>query len=574
MRIVGVEIKKPINGLSTFSMDSLNRYVVLAGENGSGKTRLLKVIEKTVRAAKNNEPCNESEALAISYADDNGNVDDNGKSVDISQLSVINYSHSDLPLQPIRGFPPYVIACSKRNLQNEGNGFEQTAREALLYLTWLIKYAPAEELDKFNNDFCIPLLGCSLEADDSKDKFPLLFKHRISELSKTPLSPGQKYLLRLCVALNCNKIPEGTILFLDEPESHLHPKVLLELFENLKVRFKLGQIWLATHSIELISHFWYSDVWYMANNEAKKMGSRTEGIIKGVLGDDNKRYHLYQFVSSPDAFVCNAFAAECLCEPKVIEKPIRKDPSTELVIETIQQKDVIVDFGAGKGRFLESYYSGYNRPPINYFAYDRYGLIEDKITGKRSADYCREVMGKYNIPAENYFGTEDIFRKNIDKINADKVLLINVLHEIDPVQWKDTFQNISRMLNNDGILMIVERKELTYGEKPLESDFFVIQQESLGKLFSCEIRDFESLSYKNEDEVFAYKIPKQLLGNVNNETIKQAINKTKELAENKIRELKTERTTASLWEKGVALAFWTHQFANASLFDLGLLDTC
>ena len=571
MRIASVEIKKAIDGLLTFSMDSLNRSVVLAGENGSGKTRLLKVIEKTVREAvntvKNNEPYEESDAIAISYEDDNG------KPVDISQLSIINYSHSDLPLQSFKNFPPYVIECSKRNLQNENNGFEQTAREVLLYLKWLTKYAPKEELNKFNNDFCTPLLGCSLEIDYANDKSPLLFNHQVSDLSKMPLSPGQKYLLRLCVALNCNSIPDGTILFLDEPESHLHPKVLLELFDNLESRFKLGQIWIATHSIELISHFWYSDIWYMADNKAKKMGSRTEGIIKGVLGDDNRRYDLYQFISSPDAFVCNAFAVECLCKPEVIRKPINNDPSTELVKEIVQQKDVIVDFGAGKGRFLESYYLDNNRPLIDYFAYDRYGSVKDKETGKCSADYCMEVMRKYNIPdTTNYFGTEDDFKPHMEKIHADKVLLINVLHEITPAQWKDTFQNINLLLKSDGILLIVERKELTYGEKPLESDFFILHQDSLSKLFACKTDDIKFWSYENRNKVFAFLIPKKLLGNVNNETIKQAINATKELSENKIRELKTDQITDSLWEKGVALAFWTHQFTNASLFDLRSLD--
>jgi energy-coupling factor transporter ATP-binding protein EcfA2 len=570
VRIASVEIKKPIDGLSTFPMDSLNGTVVLAGENGSGKTRLLKLIERTVRAAKNKEPYNGSDALDISY------TDDTGQPVDISQLSIINYSHSDLPLQSFLDFPPYVIDCSPRNLQNETNGFEQTAREALLYLKWLTKYAPVDELNKFNNVYCEPLLGCSLEDDGTKEKSPLLFKHQVSDLSKMPLSPGQKYLLRLCVALNCNNIiPKDAILFLDEPESHLHPKVLLRLVENLRDRFKLGQIWIATHSIELISHFWYSEdsiVWYMANNKAKKMGSRPEGVLKGVLGDDNMRYHLYQFLSSPDAFVCNAFAVECLCKPKVTVKPLKKDPSAELASEKIQQEDVIVDFGAGKGRFLESYYSDYNRHPINYFAYDKYGLVKDDKTGKCSADYCKEVMKKNNIPIENYFGNENDFKTHIGKIQADKVLLINVLHEIAPAQWEDTFQNISRLLKDDGILLIVERKELTYGEKPFESDFFVIQQESLRELFTCDISDFGSRSYNDEDKVFAYEIPKQLLSNVKNETIKQAINITGKMAEARIKEIKKDKTEDNLWEKGVALAFWTHQFANARLFDFGLLD--
>ena len=570
MRIMSLEIKKNINGLLPFPMKDLGRFVVLAGENGSGKTRLLKVIEKITRAKKDQKPCNESDFFDVVYADDNGNYID-----DIKELSISNYSHSDLPLQSTKNFPPYVINKSKENLEKEGSTFEQTAEETLLYLTWLAKYAEPGEMEKFNNNYCEPLLGYSLKQLDDKSREPLLFNHKISNLSDAPLSPGQKYLLRLCVALNCNIIPPGAILFFDEPESHLHPKALLKLFDKLMNNFSLGQIWIATHSIELISHFWHSDVWYMTNGEAKMMGSNTEGILKGVLGDETKRYHLYQFISSPDTFVSNAFAVECLCGPKVLQHAKTNDASVSLACAAIQKNEIVVDFGAGKGRFLESYFLRSDRPEIRYYAYDKYGFAKDAVTEKCLADYCKLIMEKNGIPPENYYGSEERFEDLVSIIpaKANKILLINVLHEIAPSQWMDTFRKISRLLRNDGSLIIVERKELTVGEKPSDSGFFVMQHESLSVLFACEPVEIKCCYHEKNEKVFACIIPKQLIDRISIETIKNTIDKTKEIALNRIKEINELKNSTPSWEEGIALAFWMHQFMNAYLFNPDSLNT-
>jgi ABC-type multidrug transport system ATPase subunit len=557
VRIASISIEDEANGLSKFSMDGLNRFVILAGENGSGKTRLLKLIENTIKWSESHK----NNSVSISYCNDEGNLVTDG-----SKPNIRNYSHSDLPLQSVKDFSPYIINKSKENLAEDECTFEQTAREALLYLTWLVRYASEEELKRFNIEYCQPILKCSLETD-GEEKNPLLFKHPISELSKMPISPGQKYLLRLCIALNCNDIPDGAILFLDEPESHLHPKVLLDLFKKLEDKFNIGQVWIATHSIELMSHFDYDDIWHMENGIAKKMGSKSGDILGGILGDEKKRNDMYQFIASNDAFACNVFAVECLINPKVIADGKKNDPGIELTRKIIKENDIIMDFGAGKGRFIESYYSQNNVKKINYYAYDKYGYLMNESIRKCSAEWCKEVMKKYCIPVENYIENGAGLRKFTENVKADIVLLINVLHEISPRQWQETFHIIHELLKKSGELVIVERKELTYGEKPFDSDFFVIQQESLCKLLKCEIGDFD---YKPDDykkKVFGYKIPKYLLNNITEDTVNDAILETEKFARKKIKELKDARPPEGfLWEYGVALAFWTHQFANARLY--------
>lgn len=562
MRIASICIKDEIDGLSPFLMDGLGRFVVLAGENGSGKTRLLKMIEKAVKPQKDIQ-YEKTESLDITFVDDEGRL-----VTDLSSLSLVNYSHSDLPLRSAKDFPPYVIRRSKDNLEKESSNFEQTAYDTMLYLTYLVRYSNttknpySQELETFNRNFCEPLLGGSLELDEDT-KEPKLLGHALSDLTKEPLSPGQKYLLRLCVALNCNIIPEGSILFIDEPESHLHPKVLLEFFDKLRDKFELGQIWIATHSIELVSSRDHSDIWYMSNGTASKMGSKTEKILKGILGEE-KRYALYQFVSSPDAFACNTFAVECLCNPEVFQKATVSDTSTGIIKALIQEGDIIVDFGAGKGRFLESYFMQEYPPKIEYYAYDKHGYsaVDGQIC---SAYYCKKVMERHSFSIDNYFGDEESFEGLAKIANADKALLINVLHEIAPSQWVDVFGKIDRVLNENGVLLIVEREELTIGEQPFDSDFFVLQSECLSKLFSCSLNDVEVLRHKERSKVVGYIIPKRLLANVTDGTIKAAMFALKDIAAKEIREVKKDEV-GTLSERGLSLAFWTHQFANASLF--------
>lgn len=266
----------------------------------------------------------------------------------------------------------------------------------------------------------------------------------MDELNKKPLSPGQIYLLRLCVALNCNFINDGSILLLDEPETHLHPKALLKLFEILNDKFHLGQIWIATHFVELISHFYYDNVWYIESGKAKKMGSQSEKILNGLVDDEMKRTHLHQFITLPDAYALNVFATECLLPPKVIGDVTDNDASACLAQVYLKDNDIILDYGAGKGRFLESLKRYGKSISIDYFAYDKFGY--NRFNGEEcSAEICKRVLTKYDIePSDHYAGNVKEFEKISANVKANKVILINVLHEISPANWQETFEEIKK----------------------------------------------------------------------------------------------------------------------------------
>lgn len=566
MFIKEIECKKEKLGIKPFSMKELKDIVVLAGENGSGKTRFFKLIENGITKKKNNESVPDI------------NIDINGDG------TIINFSHSELSLQLPTNFPPYVINISEENLKRDNN-FTRTSYEALLYITRLARYGDKQELDNFNEKFCKPLLGCEVIYDYTLNKVFLFDNISIDDLAEKPLSPGQTYLLRLCVALSCRKNLEGSIILLDEPETHLHPKALLILFDILRNKFSFGQIWIATHSVELISHFYYESIWYMHDGQIKPMGSRSDLVINGLIGDENKRSHLYQFITSPDIYALCTFATECLLPPGVISGVDENDASTGLVNSQLNPIETVVDFGAGKGRFcerllLEKKKSGIS---VNYYAYDEYGYKKDS-DGSCSADECKKQMKKYGAPTDHYAGECSEIKK-LYKLNADKVVMINVLHEISPKKWLDTFGEISKIISPEkGYVLIVERTELTYGEKPYESDFFVLQPECIEVLFECSKTDYEVKIHKTSKRVVTYLIPARLLQKASNETIKSTILKLKEVSISRIKEIKQENSEGAdekkqdkdedrRWLNGIRLAFWSQQYVNTCLYDMNELET-
>jgi Predicted ATPase len=565
MKISSVVLKKEINGLKTINMKHLGDVVVLAGRNGSGKSRLLKLLEQGIRLKKES-------AEGIDLSLDEKSIVDNmdfsfqskhGDSINnvdiIPKITLINYSHYDAPLQSPDRFPPYVISTAKANLGK--CDFEETARDSLLFIQYLSKYDDSE-FEKFR----VHLEGFGIDLKRDEDKNPKLFG---LDISNSQLSPGQQYLLRMCVALYCNEIVnDNFIMLLDEPETHLHPEALKTLMEKIKEKYGNGQIWIATHSVALLSTFNSSDIWHLEYGVAKKMGSRSAPIINSLVGNEINRLQLQQLVVSPDAYACNEFAIECMTYPNSV--PYSKgDPQIKLTEEQLagEINSVVVDYGAGKGRFIDGIGMEYPKilANINYYAYDN---------NKCDAELCRETMQEYNIDTKNYFNDfESLNEKISSKGGADFVLMINVLHEIPPSSWEEIFGNIAELLNDKGILIIIENEELTYGEKPYDNGFLVIQEDAINLLSGSTEVKIKCERHVDKKNIVRYCVPKCLLKDVTNDIIYNMVGKIRDVALEKIREIKSVKPIEKeacamnddLFKQGIKLAFLLHQFANATL---------
>ena len=576
MYLSGLKLNQPIKGFKKLDLRGLGSVVLLAGKNGSGKSRLLKLLTQYQKVQDKNqkgEYLSDEEKEILDYVQPELMGKD-GQKIEIKEytkINFLNYSQYDVPLQSPDRFPTYVISKAKENLAK--CDFEESALDALLYLKYLIKhyrYDPdSDEENDLNalNELLEALLGQQLNSLDGE---PSMFGLPLNEMQ---LSPGQQYLLRMCIALHCNKVKNNSILLLDEPETHLHPDALLNLIYQLQTRFQLDQIWIATHSVALLSRFNTSDIWHMTEQTAKKLGSKSGPLMESLLGELSQRVQLQDFIGAPVSFACNEFAYECLWEPPTVPykrgdpqvtttlKAVLDDPSTqhEEVLQT--GTTVVVDFGVGQGRFLEGVGMDHREQlsRLDYYAYDKFDT--DKET-------CQAIMCKYNIDKTRYYNYSDIqaLREELKiKGGATHVLMINVLHEIPPKEWPETFATIASFLRNDGKLILVETEELRYGEKPYMDGFLVVQEPAV-KLLLNEIDVRCDHCEHPYERVVRYQIPKKMLLNVDSASVDAAVEEIGRISLEKIYQLRRENNRSKQWLLGVQLAFWTHQYANVQLF--------
>lgn len=557
MKISAMELTQlSDSGLSPFPMLSLGAVVVLTGQNGSGKTRLLKLIEKTVldlQAGCMDSPLEltiEKDGAKVSLTTENANC-----------IEVVNYSHFDAQLQSPKAFTPYVIQKAKDIL--EICNYEETALNSLLLLEDLAdgysdEFKSGTEFKHFSNDFA-KVLGLQVEKDPDTGTLKL-FGQNIEDAG---LSPGQQYLLRIAIACYRNQNNNKMVFLMDEPELHLHPKALIDFMNQMRQKFTAAQFIISTHSLELISYFSVAErnastILHLDQGKVGILRSNSDALVKGLIGSDENLFAIQQLMALPDEYACNKFAAQSFDEPLTLPAT-GKDPQVETMIPLFKAGDIIVDYGAGKGRFFEELALADQKEHIAqkiiYYAFDP----DDK-----DAVQCKQIMEHYGSTAKNYSNNIEYFIQTLSG-NSDYVILVNVLHEIETNYWCEVFNNIYKLLKDGGKLIIVEREELTIGERAYDNGFLVITQEGADMLFKKG--NYRRDTHREKAYIVKYTVEKQAL-QVTPEQIKQCVMQIKQHALSQIAQLKHHsqpQDDLGKYQAGIKLAFQLHQYANASL---------
>lgn len=211
MKISSIELKKERKGLNTFPRNDLGDVVILAGSNGSGKTRLLKLVEEYVNDLHNGVENTDVELNFIDQSECECKLDVSN----INNLQIINYSHYDAHLQTPNKFMPYVIHKAKDMLRI--CDYEETALNSLLFIYDMAmgyseEFKDKTKFEEFQNTICKDLgIKISKEEDEVKGTKSLnLFGLDVSE---NKLSPGQQYLVRIAVACYQNEANDNSIFF-------------------------------------------------------------------------------------------------------------------------------------------------------------------------------------------------------------------------------------------------------------------------------------------------------------------------------------------------------------------------
>lgn len=539
-------------GLHPFSSIPLGAVVVLAGSNGSGKTRLLKLLEKHVANLRSGAGILGLE-VKISQGEDEWVLGPEN----VSELELVNYSHYDAHLQLPDKFPICVICQAKELLQ--ARNYEETALNALLLLEDMAQgysqqFQDGTEFQRFIEEYATPL---HIQVSKDEEGRLRLFGQLLEDAA---LSPGQLYLLRVAVACYCNNDNQNLVFLLDEPELHLHPQAQIELVKTLREKFQNAQFWISTHSMTLISYLSvvekHTTTLYMSDGLVRVLRSDSSALLEGLIGSEENRFAIHQLLATPDEYACNKFAAQCTDPPETLPAA-GGDPQAELFRSAFREGDFVVDFGAGKGRFLEELFWAAGEEAVGglrYFAYD----VDDK-----DAAECKAVMSRCGVSPENYFNHREPLLKTVGG-QADYVLLVNVLHEIDPRYWVGIFSTIRGLLKDTGHLVIVEREELTIGEAPYDNGFLMMTEGGAQKLFGIDNCAF--MTHPQKTYIVKHIIKREGL-EVTDGRLKECLLSIRDSAYRKIGEIKRGRAENNMerYRMGIRLAFCLHQYANASL---------
>ena len=398
-----------------------------------------------------------------------------------------------------------------------------------------------------------------------KDKKELkIFGRKLDEAN---LSPGQLYALRIAVACCAHEAGDNFIFLLDEPETHLHPSLLIKIIKKLMEHFENAQFFIATHSLPLISYITVmgedTTVLYMEKGEVKdKLRSDSEPILNNLVGTEDEQFAVKQLFVSPEEMACNKFCMECFLNPEVISGGQADDPSTFMAEESLDLLNskvtrVIVDFGAGQGRLLECMLEDNIKKGYQYNAYN---------VDAEDAEYCASLIESTGIDGKSYLnknGLAELAGK------VDRVFMVNVLHEISPISWKDEFATIYNLLKEDGKLVIIERELLTVGESPFTNGYMMLtgnktHSKAANILFGADNVHFDR--HKEKPYIIRYTINKDGVNAVNDADFTEMFKVLRNTALLKVEELRKAKENIiyhkDRYKHGLELAFWLNQLSN------------
>ena len=374
------------------------------------------------------------------------------------------------------------------------------------------------------------------------------------------LSPGQKTLFAYAILFfvldtNSQTNIKDSIIIIDEPEKHLHPEAQILLINAVKdIVSKSGQLWIATHSINILAHLDYDEIIMLKDDEIIPPSRTTPGnSFNDLMGLDDHIGELVTFINSISEWAYSNFMVQCFKEPDVVFSNDANDPQYRLFKDFISSKQQItlLDFGAGKGRIGHT-------------------ISEDEVV-KAIVQYFAYEPDKGNFDLLSKVPNIQKIYQNLSEIpdnSFDCILLCNVLHEINPKEWVETFEQVKKKLVRDGLLLIIEDKFLPKGENAHQFGYLILGIKQLRILFkshygslSNPITEYSIADEKYKERILFAAISREQI-NTTETNVKEAI---KSLKESSFHNLKTLRKQDKEMNQGRLYANQTQLYINAQL---------
>lgn len=291
-------------------------------------------------------------------------------------------------------------------------------------------------------------------------------------------SPGQKTLFAYAILffyldINSKTNIKDSVIIIDEPEKHLHPEAQIKLLNAIKnIIYKSGQLWIATHSINILAHLEYDEIIMVKDDEIILPSRITpEKSFMDLMGIDNHIYQLTSFINSISDWAYGNFMVQCFKEPDVIFDKNTQDPQFKLFKEFLSNKEIIhlLDYGAGKGRI-------------------GYTISEDEMVSKKIKYSAFEPDVKNHEILKKVPDLVHMYSINSEILNHtfDAIILCNVLHEINPKEWPEILKNIRDKMHDNGYLIFIEDRFLPKGEKAHEFGYLILGVDEMRTLLNVD----------------------------------------------------------------------------------------
>ena len=180
-----------------------------------------------------------------------------------------------------------------RNIRDNfyGKGFDDTYLDLIKALSLeTTKGRVATELSSVNKSL-EDLFEGKIEQTGLQDQ-PFIFKKGNQQFSMQQTAEGIKKIGILTTLIGNRQIGKGTILFMDEPETALHPNAIRKMVEMLIAMSNAGvQIFIATHSYFVIKQMAIHakkdklniSCWSLEKEKGKMVTNSFHNLIDGIL---------------------------------------------------------------------------------------------------------------------------------------------------------------------------------------------------------------------------------------------------------------------------------------------------
>lgn len=532
---------------------------LIIGKNGSGKTRFLKTLEQY-------------------------KINQDKKSVITLYFPEIQSFYSEnppktpktSPLEPGTEVYPYDLLLSNENysffdflkiMENDNCNFLNNLL-AVMRLQKTKQSIKAQNILDELNGLLYELLGKKIIYEEEDDKIFIVNVEVNTIVRQLPLtaslsefSPGELMLFYLSVFITALKQKSGKhfVLILDEPELHLHPRALIKMIETLTNHESVCELWIATHSLFLVPLFSFEEIVFMHQNNVFGRSSQTyKELYDSLIGLEN--INIFEFLKSLDSWQYYQFIVECFCLPEPVGKANPNDEQFQKLLNCVKEKKTseplqMLDYGAGKCRIWECIQllpnSDLIKKTLEYTAYEPYPQLSSRPSFQLHTEF------------------ESII---IDQRQFDVVVLMNVLHEINVELWESVFNNIYKVLAEDGVLIFLEVLSLTKGEQPYGNNGYLVLQDHQIKLLFND-NNIVNMRKDAKEKSNCWMITKNQVKNVTAQTIQKSIeslctcsyNELKLEFHKKMNYAHQQTDTQSKQIAARNYAFLTQQYVNAKI---------